>query len=431
MHSMKTKMFRHVVITVLLLFAACVNANVKKCTNASCCRQAETAAVKLRAVQISLVKFNKQVSTHSHSVTVTGIVNAVTPLIRASSSVVALHSSVELIVVNPTLRKTLKSIMSLGTTLLKKKYNKNKVKTLAKMLHNLNGLPKINNAVSTANIISSNCKLLQHNPPPPSPPPSVQSGIKTCPQNLSSVYFSSVNDSSVTISSPDWCSALGTAPTYLAGEPINIYGIKDKNSIFAQLSVYIYNIGTVYISYTKGSNSPLTVLFLSNGTSVSLDIFQPNNSRHLLQHQSKNIRYRRKLLDGTCDNAMGFCNFVSGVATFVSCGSLSKLVNLCANGKSLPVCAGLLATSTVCVLSAVCKATHNGVNSKFCPKTPTPTPTPSPAPKYGDPASCGFGPEWSGCLDLDCNALACCIIEPACEAYTCSSNSCAICASEC
>ena len=120
MHSM-TRMLRQVVVTVLLLFAACVNANVKKCNNSSCCKQAKTAAVKLRAVQSSLVKFNKQMSTHSHSVTVTGIVNAVTPLIKASSSVVALHSSVELIVVSPTLRKTFKKHNEFGNHLTQKK----------------------------------------------------------------------------------------------------------------------------------------------------------------------------------------------------------------------------------------------------------------------------------------------------------------------
>lgn len=171
MHSM-TRMLRQVVVTVLLLFAACVNANVKKCNNSSCCKQAKTAAVKLRAVQSSLIKFNKQVLTNSHSATVTAIVNAVPPLIKASSSVIALDSPVELKVVNPALKKTLNSIRTLGTTLLKKKHNKNKVKTLAKMLHNLNGLPKINNAVSTANILYSGCKLLKPNPPlSPSPPP--------------------------------------------------------------------------------------------------------------------------------------------------------------------------------------------------------------------------------------------------------------------
>ena len=219
---MKTNMFKHVVITVLLLFAACVNANVKKCTNASCCKQAKTAAVKLRAVQNSLVKFNKQVLTHGHSIAVTAIVNAVAPLIKASSLVIALQSPVELRVISPTLRKTLKSTRSLGTTLLKHKHNKNKVKTLATMLHNLNVLPKINNAVSTANIISSSCKLLKLNsppkqrPPPPSspsppPPPStlfIPAGAQDMPLNYANFTTdNSLNQISVVIYSTAYARA--------------------------------------------------------------------------------------------------------------------------------------------------------------------------------------------------------------------------------
>jgi len=171
MHSIKKMTFGKIIVTVLLLFAACVNAQIKKCNNASCCTQVETATVKLRAVQRNLVKFNEQVSTHSHSVTVTAIVNAVAPLIKASSDVIALQSPVQLKLVSPALRKTLKSIMSMGTTLLKQEHSKNKVKTLAHMLHDLNALPKINSAVSTANVLSSGCKLLKPSPPPPSPSP--------------------------------------------------------------------------------------------------------------------------------------------------------------------------------------------------------------------------------------------------------------------
>ena len=163
------------------------HAQVKKCNDASCCTQANTAAVKLRAVKSSLVKFNKQVSTHS--MTVTAIVNAVASLITASSSVIALQSPVQSKLVNPTLRKNLQSIRDLGKTLLRHKHNTNTVKTLAKRLHNLDGLPKINNALSTADIMSSSCKLLKHNLPPPSPsPPPPPRSITTT--SINSIYTS-------------------------------------------------------------------------------------------------------------------------------------------------------------------------------------------------------------------------------------------------
>ena len=53
--------------------------------------------------------------------------------------------------------------------------------------------------------------------------------------------------------------------------------------------------------------------------------------------------------------------------------------------------------------------------------TPAPVPTPTPVPTmpsttdYGDPAKCGYGPDWTGCLNTNCGPLNCCIICAACS----------------
>ena len=142
-----------------------------------------------------------------------------------------------------------------------------------------------------------------------------------------------------------------------------------------------------------------------------------------------------------CNNIVVNCVF-SSPSSCSECAGLTPKGESCYDNKcnifydcpgSCPCSLTSTPSNGCCECPSPCQKSPTPTPTQTPTPVPTPTPTLSPPPKYGDPASCGYGPEWSGCLDPDCNALECCIIAEQCAILgdQCASNSCEICPSDC
>ncbi len=289
--------------------------------------------------------------------------------------------------------------------------------------------------------------------PTQSPPASKEPGFSTCPLN-SDVDFSSVQTGGPLGSSvlratfPNVCNAVGTIPTVLAEHPLVINfqvstdGSSTENLSLLQVIIgrFTLTIGATDASFNITYNDKDYVI----ESEADFQQFISPTRRKLLYAKEAHNPTGRRLADfsSLCDVEKAVCSLAGKTVIKIACFFINKYSTAIAADCRAAV-ALLLETGQLeavplalapCAAAAGLYAACNLVVDAACElaKRPSCSPTPAPTPgPYGDPAACGYGPEWAGCLDANCNALACCIIHAACEALECSSKDCSICASSC
>ena len=103
--------------------------------------------------------------------------------------------------------------------------------------------------------------------PPPLAAPPPPSETTTCVQDFSDVTLTTQSTSSIVLSVPDWCSFVGTVPTFLVGKPADAILTKDSSGNITQVSIPISGIGTSVLYDTRFG--PMLTVNLSNGTSLT------------------------------------------------------------------------------------------------------------------------------------------------------------------
>ena len=208
-------------------------------------------------------------------------------------------------------------------------------------------------------------------PPPPALP---NSETTTCVQDFSDVTLISQSSDVVVLSVSDWCSFVGTVPTFLVGKPADAMLTKDSTGNITQLSIFIDTIGTAVLSDSKFG--PMLTVNLSNGTSFT-------NSLVLLLSKLVLTSGKRKLLQqtfpsaaqniSTFSNLCGKYNLPNNILSTKSCPNIPKYI---AEYVTTPIGYDLLYSlifGYICAINSGCAYVESQVLS-----LPPPPSSPSP-----------------------------------------------------
>lgn len=182
------------------------------------------------------------------------------------------------------------------------------------------------------------------------------------------------------MSSPDWCKFVGAVPTQLVGKPINIVAIKNLSGKITQISIFIYNAGTVI---TKGSLSTVNLL---DRTSTITNV---QRVRTLLQSDEACAQEAKICTSSIPYTAIG-ATIACPAAVIALIGCLSTPITTLAGAGACSAEGGLTAA---CVLEIFCTKYHLDCDNRTPTPTPTLTPTPTPTPTSA--------PTCAGCGDPD------------------------------